>query len=161
MLNNLQQLDHKLSKKFAELSRFKLLSQVMKVFALSGELWVWLIIFAWVWYQYNNYQYLIAVLIVAVVNKSIKYIFKRKRPAEELSAYYQKYDPHSFPSSHSARAGMIFLAAFHLPADWIWVGVAYALLVILSRLILSMHYISDVVVGFCVGVLVTWLVFLI
>ena len=84
-----------------------------------------------------------------------KYEFNRMRPAE---------DPHlivvhslSFPSGHSANAMMTYvaLALFLAPPErrQIWLGVAalIAVLVGLSRVVLGVHWPSDVIGGWSYG----------
>lgn len=84
-----------------------------------------------------------------------KYEFNRMRPAE---------DPHlvvvhslSFPSGHSANAMMTYvaLALFLAPQErrQIWLGIAVlaALLVGLSRVVLGVHWPSDVIGGWSYG----------
>jgi undecaprenyl-diphosphatase len=100
------------------------------------------------------------VLVVGpLLGKSItelqKYEFNRMRPAE---------DPHlvvvhslSFPSGHSANAMMTYvaLALFLAPPErqQIWLGVAalIAVLVGLSRVVLGVHWPSDVIGGWSYG----------
>ena len=86
-----------------------------------------------------------------------KYEFNRMRPAE---------DPHlvvthnlSFPSGHSANAMMtyvalaLFLCAPEHRRPWLAAAVALAFLVGLSRVMLGVHWPSDVVGGWSYGLL--------
>lgn len=158
--NTLLAVDNKLSSAFAKADKLKPIHGLMLFFAYSGELWVWLLLFLALGIYSRNYNALIAVIATAILNKSIKYLFKRKRPVEELSNYYAKFDPHSFPSSHSARAGVILTVALWQFNGWILaLGVIYAVFVMLSRLVLKMHYPSDVLAGAVVGIIVTCLTF--
>ncbi len=159
--SNLLKLDNQLSNIFTKLDNFKPLHWLMLAFAYSGELWVWLILFLALGIVSNNYNALVAVIVTAIFNKSIKYLFKRRRPADQLSSYYAKFDPHSFPSSHSARAGVILTVALWQLSGWLLIaGVIYAIGVMLSRLVLKMHYLSDVLAGLVVGVGITCLTYL-
>jgi membrane-associated phospholipid phosphatase len=60
---------------------------------------------------------------------------------------------YSFPSGHATIGTSLWVyAASALNKPWAWiVGVTIALLICVSRIYLGMHYISDVVAGFCLG----------
>ncbi|TXL57477.1 phosphatase PAP2 family protein [Aeromicrobium terrae] len=96
-------------------------------------------------------------------NALLKLIFRRDRPSfdeplRELVSY-------SFPSGHSAAAGLLVTVATLLTivltgrgwrrriliALWVLIGLGVGL----SRILLGVHYLSDVIAGFCVGVAVT------
>ena len=97
---------------------------------------------------------------VQLVNGGLKLLFHRPRP--ELSFIH--LDTYSFPSGHAASATAIYGAlAFLLVrrAGWtrrVAVGASAVLVVAVigfSRLYLGVHYLSDVLAGFCVGA--SWL----
>jgi undecaprenyl-diphosphatase len=73
----------------------------------------------------------------------------------EWGRIYRSTDPHSFPSGHAARAFLIATIATGLgpaglaPALWIW-----APLVSLARVAMGVHYLSDILAGALVGILV-------
>ena len=94
----------------------------------------------------------LALLIGTFITGLLKLAFRRRRPDGRWGAFDRLVDPHSFPSGHSNRAAVLaVLAAIHgtLPLA---AGVAvWALAVSTSRIILGMHYISDVVAGFLTG----------
>src|SRR5512139_3238903 len=131
------------------------------VLAHSGDSWFWglgLVILYFVtteefWKQWAVTQFFwIAVL--AVVVMTTKQLIRRRRPEGEWGAIYRNTDPHSFPSGHAARAFLIAVIATALgPAGlavvlWIW-----APLVSLARVAMGVHYVSDVVAGSVIGVL--------
>ena len=76
----------------------------------------------------------------------------RRRPEGEWGAIYRKTDPHSFPSGHAARAFLLPVLAlatgpaWFVLALWIW-----APLVGLARVAMGVHYLSDIVAGAAVG----------
>ena len=96
---------------------------------------------------------------VGALNLAIYRYIKRRtcRPRPFVScpgirACTDALDEHSFPSGHTLHAmAFAIVLAFHYPwAAWI-VG-PFALLVAASRMVLGLHYPSDVAVGAAIGV---------
>jgi undecaprenyl-diphosphatase len=85
----------------------------------------------------------------------IKFLVRRKRPEGEWGSIYRNTDPHSFPSGHAARAFLIAVVASALGPAWLsillWI---WAPLVALARVAMGVHYVSDVVAGAVLGVVV-------
>ena len=92
---------------------------------------------------------------LAVIVMSLKFIIRRRRPEGEWGGIYRNTDPHSFPSGHAARAFLIAVVAAGLGPAWagilLWV---WAPLVALARVAMGVHYLSDVVAGMIVGILI-------
>jgi undecaprenyl-diphosphatase len=97
---------------------------------------------------------LAGISVLAALVMGLKFIIRRRRPEGDWGGIYRNTDPHSFPSGHAARAFLIAVAATGLgPASvalalWIW-----APLVALARVAMGVHYVSDIVAGFIVGIL--------
>jgi undecaprenyl-diphosphatase len=90
-----------------------------------------------------------------VVTSALKYAFRRTRPAGEWGAVYRRTDPHSFPSGHASRTLALTLVA--AGRGWAALGMglaAWSLLVGFSRIVLGVHYLLDVLVGYLLGALV-------
>lgn len=92
-----------------------------------------------------------------------KEYFDRLRPEENLRSVEVHYQ--SFPSGHAANSMMVYLTLALLLAPkrhrrrWAAAGIALSLLVGISRPMLGVHWPSDVVGGWALGVLWTLLVF--
>ena len=88
----------------------------------------------------------------------LKALFHRPRPAEVFASL-----GYSFPSGHSFFAVTLYgMAAYWLVRGtrarrWVWLpAVALMLLIGFSRIYLGVHYASDVLAGFCVGLPWLW-----
>lgn len=97
---------------------------------------------------------LAALLIVGLVVKIMKAIWRKQRPAGELGAIYRKTDPYAFPSGHAARAALLLTMAVAMGPVWlVVVFLFWAPLVCWSRIRLRLHVAFEVIVGFIVGAL--------
>ena len=88
-----------------------------------------------------------------------KGIFDRVRPCNALTGVltpYEKPSSYSFPSSHATNLGgsMTLLALAYPP--WAWLCALVAFLVGLSRVYLGVHYPSDVMSGWILGISIGW-----
>lgn len=83
-----------------------------------------------------------------------KQVFRRARPVGDWGELCRKADPHSFPSGHAARTMALAMTvmAYFGPA-WGLPLLAWAILVGVTRVALGMHWLSDVFVGWAVGII--------
>jgi undecaprenyl-diphosphatase len=96
-----------------------------------------------------------AILVTAALVMAIKFTVRRRRPEGEWGQIYRKTDPHSFPSGHAARATMLAVLALGLGPMWFSVLLLiWAPLVTLARVAMGLHYLSDVVAGALLGILI-------
>ncbi len=94
----------------------------------------------------------IGILITAVVVLLIKFTVRRRRPEGEWGGIYRSTDPHSFPSGHAARVMMLAVLAFGSGMPELGVLVLlWAILVASARVMMGVHYISDVLAGMLLG----------
>jgi undecaprenyl-diphosphatase len=98
---------------------------------------------------------ILSILVTALVVFAIKLLVRRKRPEGEWGKVYRLTDPHSFPSGHAARVMMIAVVMLGLGSSWLGLLLlAWAILVGLARVAMGVHYLSDVVAGMLLGVLI-------
>ncbi|MCW2752185.1 MAG: PA-phosphatase [Aeromicrobium sp.] len=120
--------------------------------------------FAWSRRETRVAMWIVASAVVAIGgNALLKLIFRRDRPVFDKPLH--EIGGWSFPSGHSAGAGMFFTIAVLLSIvitgrGWrrriiITVLVLLGLGVGASRVFLGVHYLSDVIAGLCFGVAVT------
>lgn len=89
-----------------------------------------------------------------IVNQGIKRIFRRERPTASGDERFEVRTPStsSFPSGHASSAtfAAIILASFTgIPLALLWCGIA--LIVALSRVVVRIHHLSDIVGGIVMG----------
>jgi len=86
--------------------------------------------------------------------KSLKGITRRERPchyANEIIALVPPLDRYSFPSGHTLHAvSFSTVAIYHFPG-LAWMLVPFTMLVASSRIVLGLHYPSDVLVATLIG----------
>lgn len=93
--------------------------------------------------------FLAAVATSAVVVQALKWLFDRDRPLGMLVTS----DAGSFPSGHTANAATMAMLAWLMCRRW-WVatlGAIWVLTMAASRLVLSVHWFTDVLAGALIG----------
>lgn len=151
--------DARLSARLLVPEEKKFLSAILKFFAHSGDSWFWLAGLFLVWLlsegEWRKRAVFLGVGLVfmAVAVIILKFSIRRPRPEGEWGQIYRITDPHSFPSGHAARSAA--LAVMGIATGPTWFGILLTLWapwVGLSRVALGVHYLSDVVVGWLIGI---------
>lgn len=156
------EIDARLSGQMRVAEQPGLLRSISVFFAHSGDSWFWGLglILLWTFNSELHWKKWAVVLlggisVLAVIVMSLKFLIRRRRPEGEWGSIYRNTDPHSFPSGHAARAFMIALVATALGPTWVglllWV---WAPLVALARVAMGVHYVSDILAGGIVGIIV-------
>ena len=160
-MNSILELDARLSSQMRVAEKPGALRAIAVFFAHSGDSWFWAIglIAMWLggdsfWKEWAFVQ-LGSISLLAAMVLAIKFRVRRQRPVGEWGRIYRSTDPHSFPSGHAARAFLIAAITAGLGPGWLagilWI---WAPLVSLARVAMGVHYLSDVVAGALLGVLV-------
>jgi undecaprenyl-diphosphatase len=160
------ELDAKLSNQMRVAEKPGALRAFAAFFAHSGDSWFWwaALILLWLvsnskWRHWEVVEF-VGIGGLAVLVMGIKFLVRRKRPEGEWGNIYRNTDPHSFPSGHAARAFLIAAIASALAPAWLatllWI---WAPLVSVARVAMGVHYISDVIAGAALGIVVAliWL----
>ncbi len=155
------ELDARLSDRLRVAEQPGLLRTLAVFFAHSGDSWFWgagLVVLWWrgdaTWKGWAAAMFAGIALLAALV-MTIKFIVRRRRPEGEWGGIYRNTDPHSFPSGHAARAFMIAALASGLGPSWLALALwIWAPLVSLARVAMGVHYVSDIVAGIAVGIIV-------
>jgi undecaprenyl-diphosphatase len=155
------ELDARLTERLRVAERPGPLRTLAAILAHSGDSWFWLagLLLLWwrgtVLWRSRALSFIIAILVTAAVVMGFKLIFHRTRPAGEWGSFYRNTDPHSFPSGHATRAFMLAVMAIGLGPAWLAIAlVVWAPLVSLARAAMGVHYISDVLAGIILGVII-------
>jgi undecaprenyl-diphosphatase len=158
-LQKLLELDALYSRRLSIAERPGFLRSLAAILAHSGDSWFWLAGLAALWWLGSDYWKTRAVVLVAgivltaVLVLLVKFTVRRRRPEGEWGAIYRTTDPHSFPSGHAARATMLAVVALGLGPAWLGILLLiWAPLVILARVAMGVHYLSDVIAGAAFGV---------
>jgi undecaprenyl-diphosphatase len=159
-LKDLLALDRRTSDRFRLNPEQRGLWYLAAFFAHSGDSWWWLIALLAVWLTTSGFWHkvsallAIGVLVLAILIFGIKWIFRRRRPKGDWGKIYRQTDPHSFPSGHAARS--FALAVMALGWCPLWLGlllIFWAPLVCIARVLMGVHYLSDVIVGALIGII--------
>jgi undecaprenyl-diphosphatase len=165
MIKKLLEYDHKISSKLVIPEDRKTLRKITSFFAHSGDSWFWGAALFVIWLFAKGEVHTVcalfagAILVQALLVLFIKSKIKRDRPEGEWGAVYRNIDPHSFPSGHAVRACMLATIAWGLHLQplaiilTIWVP-----LVSLARVRMAVHYLSDVLAGWALGLILAWIV---
>jgi undecaprenyl-diphosphatase len=166
-LKNFLQFDHDFSRRLRIAERPGRLRIMAAFLAHSGDSWFWLLALGIVWLVGNEYwktRALIlggSILVTAVLVMGIKFSVRRARPSGEWGAIYRSTDPHSFPSGHSTRAFLLAVLALGLGPAWLGaLLIIWAPLVTLARVAMGVHYLSDVIAGGGLGIVLGLIIIL-
>ena len=138
-----------------------LLRNIAAVLAHSGDSWFWLAELGMLWWLGTDYwkgralTLIVSILLTALVVFVVKLAVRRRRPEGEWGKFYRTTDPHSFPSGHAVRS--VMLAVVMLGLGPLWLGLlllVWAPLVGLARVSMGVHYLSDVLAGMFLGLVV-------
>ncbi|MBV6396226.1 MAG: hypothetical protein HFACDABA_01820 [Anaerolineales bacterium] len=158
---SLLELDARLSDRLRVAEQPGLLRALAVFFAHSGDSWFWGLGLFLVWQFGDSFwkQWALvlfaAIAALAVIVLTIKFLVRRRRPAGEWGGIYRNTDPHSFPSGHAARAFMIAALALGLGPAWLAILLCvWAPLVALARVAMGVHYLSDIIAGAALGIIV-------
>lgn len=92
--------------------------------------------------------------VVLTVYKALKKTTRRERPCHcltRVTAAVQPLDRYSFPSGHTLHAVSFTAVALNYYPGLVWVLVPFTLLVASSRVVLGLHYPSDVLAAAGIG----------
>ena len=159
-MEKILEIDQKLTTRLRVAEKEGPLRKVASFLGHTGDSWYWgllllvVILFASPVYKHWALTSLVAVVIGAAIVLVIKFTFKRRRPEGEMGQIYRKTDPHSFPSGHAVRSLMLGVIALGIAPTWLGILlIIWAPLVGIARVMIGVHYVSDILAGWVLGVL--------
>jgi undecaprenyl-diphosphatase len=135
--------------------------RLLSVFAHSGDVFIVGPVLALIWLLGDQWLRTLSLVLIAGSILAVLFIYvikfsvRRSRPPGEWGAFYRRADPYSFPSGHAAKTMTIALIV--LTQGSYGVGaplLLWSLAVGFARVALGVHYLSDVTVGYLVGIFV-------
>lgn len=159
-LRRLREIDQRWTSRLSVAERPGPLRWSAVVLAHSGDSWFWLAGLAFLAWAAQGFwrswalALAAAVLVLAALVMGLKFTIRRRRPDGAWGSIYRRTDPHSFPSGHAARASLIAVLVLLWGPGWLApIIAAWAPLVVLARVAMGVHYLSDVVAGALLGAL--------
>ncbi len=161
----LMHIDTRMSTGLQNIAKVTWIEGIAKVIARSGDAWFWfpgLLGYWWINYGVARIwpqRLILAMLVTLAGVHAVKLCCKRQRPEGSWGDWYRKVDPYSFPSGHAARAGVLLgISYFFGPAWFFFCMLVYSPLLALSRVITGLHYCSDILFGFFIGIVVATII---
>lgn len=161
LLKQLVAFDQQVSARLAVPREARSLRLLALVVAHSGDspLWMLSATVAILWgntaWRAVGWRVLVGSLVAGTTTLVLKWVFRRQRPPGEGRGFYTQFDRHAFPSGHAGRSAcMVVLLAPLLRSPWgfvllpVWAGS-----VGLARVALQVHFASDIIGGWAVGLL--------
>jgi membrane-associated phospholipid phosphatase len=169
MLQKLHSLDEAYTRRMRVAEKPGVLRSLAILFAHSGDSWFWLLgLVVLGWFASPSWRerciwLLVWILVTALIVFTIKFTVRRRRPEGDWGGIYRRTDPHSFPSGHAARACMLAVLGVGLGPGWLGlVLLVWAPLVLLARVAMGVHYLSDVLagalLGLAIGLAALWII---
>ncbi len=162
ILRQLVALDQQVSARLAISREARFLRLLALTVAHSGDSPLWLsggivvIVYGNSAWRDFGWRVLIGTLVAGTITTILKWLFRRQRPPGKGRGFYTQFDRHAFPSGHAGRSACMTTMLYPLlPSPWglgllsLWVG-----LVGLARVALQVHFVSDIVGGWIVGLFV-------
>jgi undecaprenyl-diphosphatase len=154
-------LDERWSEWAAGLVRSAAAERWLRVLAHSGDSQWWLLGGGLLWRRGQGARrelgrrIVIATMAAGVASGLLKTLIRRPRPAGKVRLLHLQIDRHSFPSGHAARAGALAATLSPLMPRCARALVAlWGAAVGASRVLLGVHFASDIVGGLALGALV-------
>jgi undecaprenyl-diphosphatase len=155
----LKELDSRYGARIRKLELVGAARATFSVIAHSGDVFVVGPALVLLWLVGDRSLKMLAVLLAGAAVLSVSFIYvikftvRRNRPPGDWGGFYRRNDPYSFPSGHAAKT--MTLAIVVLGTGRPLIGLLllpWSILVGFSRVALGVHYLSDITVGYLVGI---------
>lgn len=167
-INKLLELDFNLSKKIASYLDYDgYTRKFFQVITLTGTAIVWLIALPIAFFYLSDfriqaYSMFAVTAMMTLIVYLIKLTVKRPRPEFKDDRFLSvSFDVFSFPSGHATRAAYVAILMPVYTPELALFWYIWSFIMIVSRLVLGVHYISDIIAGLIFGSFVMLLLFLV
>jgi membrane-associated phospholipid phosphatase len=131
---------------------------IMSIITYLGEAIIYiaiLVILYYVWDKKKAYRTVVALVSTTVVNASAKLAFKLPRPDDTFGHTIDE-TTYGLPSGHTQMSTVFWGTLGSLVAKWgmIIVSIALPLVIAFSRIYLVVHWFTDVLMGFGLGLII-------
>lgn len=153
--------------RFIQGMRSPFLDTLMQILTEFGDQLVFIAIALIIYWFFNKriaFKLVFVFISSAIANELLKGIFARNRPYVEDPSLNVGTGTHgySFPSGHAQNTGVITTVLYQnygKKSRWLkWVLLAFMIIVPFTRMYLGQHYLSDVLVGLGLGILIAYFV---
>ena len=160
VLQRITALDEEVSARLAIPREARLFRLLALIVAHTGDSPLWLMgaTAALIWggpaWRAFGWRVLVGTLVAGAATTVLKWLFRRQRPPGQGWGFYNRFDRHAFPSGHAGRSACLVVLLAPLLPPWGWLLLAlWAGAVGLARIALQVHFGSDIVGGWAVGLL--------
>lgn len=169
-LHRMQVMDSMVCVKISQTNQYRIIRYVFRIVSRLGDGMFWYMLMAGllVFYSFEAItpvaHMVLSGLTGTLIYKWIKQTTSRPRPFQvrhDVWAVGKPLDHFSFPSGHTLHAVVFGLIAIHYYSALTIVLMPFMMMVAMSRVILGLHYPSDVVAGAAIGYVLVRLSFLI
>ena len=125
------------------------------------SLFIWGVLFAY--RPWDVFPFVIAALVTYFIYKTCKKYFSRPRPFQShhhIVGHTSPPDEFSFPSGHTSNATLMALCLYGIAPSLLIGLILFVCAMGASRVVLGMHYPSDVFAGILLGCITGFLAFL-
>ena len=158
ILTKLSSLDRRLTDHITLLTEKPMMIGFLRLFSHSADSVIVIPLLALLWFIKPELQQklllpLIGSLVMAtLVTVILKFSIRRERPFNDSPGITHKTDPYTFPSGHSMRSSafafsLLFSGCYATGAAFL----LWSLLIGTARVAKRMHYLSDIIGGYAVG----------
>ena len=158
VLTKLLLLDKQLTDHITQLTQKPMMIGFLKLFSHSADSLIVIPVLVLLWFIKPELQPTLtepiafSLGIATLITVIFKFTIRRERPVIETRGLTHKTDPYTFPSGHSMRSSAIAWAVLfsgHYTVAFILL--CWAALIGTARIAKGMHYFSDIIGGYAVG----------
>ena len=158
ILTKLLLLDKQLTDHITQLTQKPMMIGFLKLFSHSADSLIIIPVLVLLWFIKPELQPTLtepiafSLGIATLITVIFKFTIRRERPVIETRGLTHKTDPYTFPSGHSMRSSALaFSVLFSAYYTTGTILMLWAIIIGTARISKKMHYLSDIIGGYAVG----------